>query len=335
MAFSLVKSTINYSIEARRQLANSDDNPYKNYAVPGFDLADFVLDLDKFLRHKLPADLKDALSKVSLRFPDELPINLLFYFRLGNNFPELESEDDRRFVYHPSLFPDVPCDVEAAYESLIRELGKNVFLPPDQNKPEIILSKLVPYFAILGLLDYGFDKNLSAQSRRAQAMFQVEHSHRKRNPKYHLNMPAPYYALVSTARETVYICLDSCTFMFDLEQQRWLLRIYAQARELFPSYKFNILSYHGLRYVPSASQQPLDDAKLASEWTWYKQTDSIELTRYPSILIGQDRVLSCNSKGSKLGLNGTIGAGLELFLRLHNIIISAICSSNLEISKID
>ncbi len=360
-----------YSPEARQCLARNPflyqpgyQNPYAEFAYippvaegdPFFDFAagNFILDVDKFLEAKLPPKLKDSLQQFSIQWESTQSWNsglMPFYMRLGNNYPSgVSSPTDTQFKMHfPTLVPGavlaVKHDLEdcgwygVSHKTLVDrfKLSKAETMRDSIHRSSNIFLKIVPFFAILGPGDYRFHDRLFLGDRRKYAMFQVCHSYVDRDPYDNLNMPASYYALVSHRNNTVYLCIDSTTLLFDKVQQRWLLAVYKKFKALFPDIKFSLLSYHGLRYAEVGSSAP--------EWLKYKQSVA-GLTSYPSIIfdrqytnnLGQlitENTLDCNPNGSVLGLNGNIGSGIELFLTTNNIMISTIYTSHAQCAGVD
>ena len=95
----------------------------------------------------------------------------------------------------------------------------------------------LPTFAVLGNHDYkihdttwngkrwwlGGITRFDTCKRQTLGMNQVWHTYSPRdNITDNWNMPNRYYALLSRRRRVLYVCLDSNTFPFDIDQQSWL-----------------------------------------------------------------------------------------------------------------
>jgi hypothetical protein len=285
-------------------------NRYRQYAYQpensrdrfwDFENGSTILDFDKFIKNEvlgseiIEADLTRALSHIVIGLKGlyfQTDGNFLFRFLLGNNFPKLQLES--------------PTDSHFTHSS------------PRDN----ILN-----FAILGPDDYGLTSRFAREPRRL-SMYQVLHSQLTRDPDSKFHMPASYYALFSKQLNTVFVCLDSTTFLFDRVQQSWLLTLYRLFVQIDPTVKFILVLYHSLRHEMPTHRNIShnDEMKMAPLWQKCQMRHS-QLTLVPEIIVQRDEVAhetwTCNPESAFLGLNSTIGNGIKTFLLANNIYISA------------
>lgn len=385
-----------YSKEARQWLARGPflgsphvPNRYAEFAVSNswyfrgeerganmdfwdFNAGNFILDLDAFL----------SKSRASWFEHSSLVWGGPFYTALGNNFPDgVSSPTDAKFKKHwPMLVQHKSIKMNpnsqessvryllaqlSAWPGSIAEKAQRLQIDPAKFNSAYgaeLLEKSCPFFAILGPKDYRLNERLFFGDSRKQAMHQVCHSYVEKDAYDNFNMPAPYYVLFSLRFRTVFLCIDSTTFLFDKVQQQWLLDVYHEFSVRYPGNKFTLLSYHPLRYntcvpqVTSAKSPPpasdchatrhmsyRKEAAEAPEWHLYQQ-NALGLTQFPSIIVNRKGASAesppeyqwdCNPQGARLGLNNTIGSGLELFLSANNIAISEIYSSLFKAEQVD
>lgn len=319
------------------------NNPYEQYHLPigriNSKWADghFVLDLDKFITvNRVNTGVNyyniafvgsfgdGEQSWISRARPaPKAQIADKLRHKWGSRIVSRDIVDAQHFTF---LLGDMlpPAGATSPYDSRLEEFS------------EFYCFNSAPCFGTLGNREYNLHEDQTAAwmldwvtghgrcTKLYRAMSVVMYSYRE-DVRSNIHTPNRFYCLSSEKIETHFIVLDSSTFAFDREQQKWLLNLYEMLTETFPDHRIILIMHHALQ----SSSQPLPGL----EWVKYVQEDFMtrdktdqdtgKLHRTPQTYKREQ-----GGGPSAQSLIHTMGGFVKLFLERYQIKIEAVFCAN-------
>ena len=316
-----------------------------------WDTGNFIIDLDNFLTHRNPTWTTGRRSPSGIVYETRMP-DFLSFGLVGCQGVDTWYTWPAHPRWAAASIGKNLSNTAKGYFNFV--LGDNVYnygvTDPRSDLFKQTFSAIfkgLPCWVILGNHDY----NMSSASRWSylrpdgtsvktyRALCQVYYSYIKNEGTDYdfvssegsmWNMPYPYYTLVSKKYNVVFICIDSNTLIFNLEQQNWVVETY----EKFETMKlprdstsfhakppsFILVSHHPFNYYS-------ERAHKRCEWKQYVQPGMLT---EPKLMLNRNinttKTIPELEKRVDVTLPGnlnTIGKILREFVEVNNLYFKA------------